>query len=70
MVLVALQDQLLDATHEELSTLHPNVSFRKVRITPAPTATFEYCGVRVKRALRRVPVSPCCNRSKFAALAA
>jgi len=33
VVLVALQDQLLDATHEELSTLHPNVSFRKACVS-------------------------------------
>ena len=32
MVLVALQDELLDTTHDELSTLHPNVTFRKVCI--------------------------------------
>ncbi len=29
VVLVALQDQLLDTTHEELSTLYPEVTFRK-----------------------------------------
>ena len=34
VVLVALQDQLLDATHEELSTLYPQATFRKVCIAP------------------------------------
>ena len=29
VVLVALQDQLLDTTHEELSALYPDVTFRK-----------------------------------------
>ena len=37
VVLVALQDQLLDATHEELSTLHPDVSFRKACVSWAAT---------------------------------
>ncbi len=36
MVLVALQDQLLDTTHEELSALYPDVTFRKACDSRAP----------------------------------
>ena len=36
VVLVALHDQLLDATHEELSALYPDVTIRKARNSTLP----------------------------------